>query len=79
MVWRPEASLHLAQTRSLGARRGVSASEGKDMSKIYVFVAEESGASAAEYALVLAFVVAVIVAGLALLGNQINATIRGHR
>lgn len=49
------------------------------MSKIYVFVAEESGASAAEYALVLAFVVAVIVAGLALLGNQINATIRGHR
>ena len=45
------------------------------MSKIYDFVADESGASAAEYALILAFVAAVIIAGLTLLGNNINATI----
>lgn len=45
------------------------------MSKIYDFVADESGASAAEYALILAFVAAVIIAGLTLLGNHINGAI----
>lgn len=45
------------------------------MRSISEFVADESGASAAEYALILAFVAAVIIAGLTLLGTNINSAI----
>jgi pilus assembly protein Flp/PilA len=40
--------------------------------KIWNFLAEESGASAAEYGLILALVAVVIVGGLTFLGNAMN-------
>lgn len=40
------------------------------------FLTDESGASAAEYALILALVAGVIIAGLIALGNGINGKIQ---
>jgi len=43
------------------------------MTKILDYLSDESGASAAEYALILALVAIVIIAGATLLGTNINS------
>lgn len=43
------------------------------MTKLANFTSDESGAAAAEYALILAFIAVVIVAGLGTLGKSISA------
>ena len=45
------------------------------MDKILNYMNDESGASAAEYALILALVAAAIIGGLTLLGGNINNTV----
>jgi pilus assembly protein Flp/PilA len=42
------------------------------MSKLLNYTGDESGASAAEYALILALVAVIIIAGLSVLGSNIN-------
>ncbi|HXV01874.1 MAG TPA: Flp family type IVb pilin [Caulobacteraceae bacterium] len=42
------------------------------MSKLLNYMGDESGASAAEYALILALVAVIIIAGLSVLGSNIN-------
>lgn len=42
------------------------------MNRLVEFLSDESGASAAEYALILALVAIVIIGGLTILGSQIN-------
>ena len=45
------------------------------MEKILQYLGDESGASAAEYALILALVAIVIIAGLTILGKNINSVL----
>ena len=45
------------------------------MDRIPQYLGDETGASAAEYALILAFVAVAIVAGLGFLGLQINSAL----
>jgi pilus assembly protein Flp/PilA len=45
------------------------------MSKFVEFLGDESGASAAEYALILALVAIAIIGGLTVLGTTINAVL----
>jgi pilus assembly protein Flp/PilA len=45
------------------------------MTKILQYLGDESGASAAEYALILALVAIAIIGGLTLLGTTINAVL----
>jgi pilus assembly protein Flp/PilA len=45
------------------------------MEKFIGYVSDESGASAAEYALILALVCAAIIGALTVLGNNINTTV----
>ena len=45
------------------------------MNKIMQYMGDESGASAAEYALILALVAIAIIVGLNFLGTQINAVL----
>jgi pilus assembly protein Flp/PilA len=45
------------------------------MDKIIGYLSDESGASAAEYALILALVCAAIIGALTYLGTQINTTV----
>ncbi|HEV7157545.1 MAG TPA: Flp family type IVb pilin [Caulobacteraceae bacterium] len=47
------------------------------MNRLAEFLADENGASAAEYALILALVAIVIIGGATALGNSIN-TVLGH-
>jgi pilus assembly protein Flp/PilA len=45
------------------------------MDKIMQYLSDESGASAAEYALILALVAIVIIGGLTILGTTINTVL----
>lgn len=45
------------------------------MHRLSTFLADESGASAAEYALILALVAIVIIGGLTILGTTINSVL----
>ena len=45
------------------------------MSKLSNYLGDESGASAAEYALILALVAIAIIGGLTVLGTTINSTL----
>jgi len=45
------------------------------MDKIMQYMGDESGASAAEYALILALVAVAIIVGLGFLGSQINSVL----
>jgi pilus assembly protein Flp/PilA len=45
------------------------------MSKLVEYVCDESGASAAEYALILALVAIAIIGGLTVLGTTINSVL----
>ncbi len=45
------------------------------MDRITQYLSDESGASAAEYALILALVAAIIIGGMTILGNNINSTV----
>ena len=45
------------------------------MDKVMQYMGDESGASAAEYALILALVAIAIIVGLNFLGSQINAVL----
>ena len=45
------------------------------MDRITQYLSDESGASAAEYALILALVATAIIGGLTLLGGNINNTV----
>ena len=45
------------------------------MHRLSTFLADESGASAAEYALILALVAIVIIGGLTILGTTINTVL----
>lgn len=45
------------------------------MQRLSTFLADESGASAAEYALILALVAIVIIGGLTVLGTTINTVL----
>jgi pilus assembly protein Flp/PilA len=49
--------------------------KGDEMSKFVEFLGDESGASAAEYALILALVAIAIIGGLTVLGTTINAVL----
>lgn len=49
--------------------------KGGTMSKLVDFLSDESGASAAEYALILALVAIAIIGGLTVLGTTINAVL----
>jgi pilus assembly protein Flp/PilA len=49
--------------------------KGGKMSKIVQYLGDESGASAAEYALILALVAIAIIGGLTVLGTTINAVL----
>ena len=56
-------------------RNGTNYVEDELMRSMFKFLRDESGASAAEYALILALVAAVIVGGLSLLGTDINSQV----
>lgn len=45
------------------------------MEKLWKFLKDEEGATAAEYAILVALISIVIIAGATLLGTQINATL----
>jgi pilus assembly protein Flp/PilA len=58
-----------------GGRENGSLERLSKMTKILQYLGDESGASAAEYALILALVAIAIIGGLTVLGTTINAVL----